>query len=150
MDVIAMHQAGFTNAVASLGTAFTAQQALLLKRYTKQAILTYDSDGAGIKAALRAIPILKDGEISVKVSGYAAFIKDPDEFMKNLEETIEKLNKYGQTHIVKIMEKLTEEEKEKLSDQIQKLDFENIKNLYNELTKEEVNVGKKMPTQSQI
>ena len=47
--------------------------------------------------------------------------------MKNLEETIEKLNKYGQTHIVKIMEKLTEEEKEKLSDQIQKLDFENIK-----------------------
>lgn len=64
--------------------------------------------------------------------------------MKNLEETIEKLNKYGQTHIVKIMEKLTEEEKEKLSDQIQKLDFENIKNLYNELTKEEVNVGKKI------
>ena len=61
--------------------------------------------------------------------------------MKNLEETIEKLNKYGQTHIVKIMEKLTEEEKEKLSDQIQKLDFENIKNLYNELTKEEVNVA---------
>lgn len=64
--------------------------------------------------------------------------------MKNFEETIEKLNKYGQTHIVKIMEKLTEEEKEKLSSQIQKLDFENIKNLYNELTKEEVNVGKKI------
>lgn len=64
--------------------------------------------------------------------------------MKNFEETIEKLNKYGQTHIVKIMEKLTEEEKEKLSSQIQKLDFENIKNLYNELTKEEINVGKKI------
>lgn len=83
MDVIAMHQAGFTNAVASLGTAFTAQQALLLKRYTKQAILTYDSDGAGIKAALRAIPILKDGEISVKVLDMQPY-KDPDEFMKNL------------------------------------------------------------------
>ena len=83
MDVIAMHQAGFTNAVASLGTAFTAQQALLLKRYTKQVILTYDSDGAGIKAALRAIPILKDGEISVKVLDMQPY-KDPDEFMKNL------------------------------------------------------------------
>ena len=83
MDVIAMHQAGFTNAVASLGTAFTAQQALLLKRYTKQAILTYDSDGAGIKAALRAIPILKDGEISVRVLDMQPY-KDPDEFMKNL------------------------------------------------------------------
>ncbi len=83
MDVIAMHQAGFTNAVASLGTAFTAQQALLLKRYTKQAILTYDSDGAGIKAALRAIPILKYWEISVKVLDMQPY-KDPDEFMKNL------------------------------------------------------------------
>jgi len=83
MDVIAMHQAGFTNAVASLGTAFNGQQALLLKRYTKQAILTYDSDGAGIKAALRAIPILKDGEISVKVLDMQPY-KDPDEFMKNL------------------------------------------------------------------
>ena len=94
MDVIAMHQAGFTNAVASLGTAFTAQQALLLKRYTKQAILTYDSDGAGIKAALRAIPILKDGEISVKVLDMQPY-KDPDEFIKALgteafQERIEK------------------------------------------------------------
>ena len=49
MDVIAMHQAGFTNAVASLGTAFTAQHAALLKRYKDQVILTYDSDGAGVK-----------------------------------------------------------------------------------------------------
>lgn len=62
--------------------------------------------------------------------------------MKDFKETIEKLNKYDQNHIVKIMEKLTEEEKEKLSDQIQKIDFENIKNLYNELNKEEINVGK--------
>lgn len=83
MDVIAMHQAGFTNAVASLGTAFTAQHALLLKRYTDQAVLTYDSDGAGIRAALRAIPILKEAGISVKVLNMKPY-KDPDEFIKNL------------------------------------------------------------------
>ena len=83
MDVIAMHQAGFTNAVASLGTAFTSQHATLLKRYTDQVILTYDSDGAGVKAALRAIPILKDVGMSVKVLNMKPY-KDPDEFMKNL------------------------------------------------------------------
>ena len=83
MDVIAMHQAGFTNAVASLGTAFTAQHALLLKRYTDQAVLTYDSDGAGIRAALRAIPILKEAGISEKVLNMKPY-KDPDEFIKNL------------------------------------------------------------------
>ncbi len=83
MDVIAMHQAGFTNAVASLGTAFTEQHAALLKRYTAQVILTYDSDGAGVKAALRAIPILKQAGISAKVLNMRPY-KDPDEFMKNL------------------------------------------------------------------
>ena len=83
MDVISMHQAGFTNAVASLGTAFTAQHALLLKRYTDQAVLTYDSDGAGIRAALRAIPILKEAGISAKVLNMKPY-KDPDEFIKNL------------------------------------------------------------------
>lgn len=83
MDVIAMHQAGFTNAVASLGTAFTTQHAMLLKRYTDQVILTYDSDGAGVKAALRAIPILKEVGISTKVLNLKPY-KDPDEFIKNL------------------------------------------------------------------
>ena len=83
MDVIAMHQAGFTNAVASLGTAFTAQQALLLKRYTKQVILTYDSDGAGTNAALRAIGILKEAGLRARVIDMQPY-KDPDEFMKNL------------------------------------------------------------------
>lgn len=83
MDVIAMHQAGFTNAVASLGTAFTMQQAALLKRYTKQVVLTYDSDGAGVKAALRAIPILKEAGLSVKVLNMEPY-KDPDEFIKKL------------------------------------------------------------------
>ena len=83
MDVIAMHQAGFTNAVASLGTAFTSQHAVLLKRYTDQVILTYDSDGAGVRAALRAIPILKEVGMSVKVLSMKPY-KDPDEFIKNL------------------------------------------------------------------
>lgn len=83
MDVISMHQAGFTNAVASLGTAMTQQHAALLKRYTEQVILTYDSDNAGVKAALRAIPILKNAGISAKVLNMRPY-KDPDEFMKNL------------------------------------------------------------------
>ena len=83
MDVIAMHQAGFTNAVASLGTAFTMQHSVLLKRYTQEVRLAYDSDGAGQKAALRAIPILKSAGINVRVI-HMNPCKDPDEFIKNL------------------------------------------------------------------
>lgn len=83
LDVISLHQAGFTNAVASLGTAFTSQHASVLKRYTDQVILTYDSDGAGVKAALRAIPILREAGISSKVLNMKPY-KDPDEFIKNL------------------------------------------------------------------
>ena len=83
LDVISMHQAGFTNAVASLGTAFTSQHAGVLKRYTDQVILTYDSDGAGVKAALRAIPILRDAGISARVLNMKPY-KDPDEFIKNM------------------------------------------------------------------
>jgi len=83
MDVIAMHQAGFTNAVASLGTAFTTQHAQLLKRYTDKVVLTYDSDGAGVKAALRAIPILKEVGMSIRVLNMNPY-KDPDEFIKNM------------------------------------------------------------------
>lgn len=80
LDVIAMHQAGFTNSVASLGTAFTGLQARLLSRYTKEVILTYDSDDAGVKAALRTIPILKEGDLSVRVLKLSPY-KDPDEFL---------------------------------------------------------------------
>lgn len=83
MDVIALHQAGFDNAVASLGTAFTAGHAGLLRRFTKEAYLTFDSDGAGIKAALRAIPILKEAGINSKIVHMEPY-KDPDEFIKNL------------------------------------------------------------------
>lgn len=83
MDVIALHQAGFDNAVASLGTALTTGHASLLKRYTKEVYLTYDSDGAGVKAALRAIPILKAVGITTKVINMRPY-KDPDEFIKAL------------------------------------------------------------------
>lgn len=83
MDVIALHQAGFNNAVASLGTALTVQQAALMKRYTKEVLITYDSDEAGTTAALRAIPILKEAGLATRVVNMQPY-KDPDEFIKNL------------------------------------------------------------------
>ncbi len=81
MDVIAMHQAGFPQAVASLGTAFTVQQSAILKRYTNEVLLTYDNDEAGVRAALRAIPILRDAGLSAKIINMEPY-KDPDEFIK--------------------------------------------------------------------
>ena len=80
MDVITMHQAGFTQAVASLGTAFTVGQALLLKRYAEEVLLAYDSDCAGVKAALRAIGILREAGLTGRVLSFAP-CKDPDEFI---------------------------------------------------------------------
>lgn len=82
MDVIAMHQAGFDMAVASLGTAFTTGQALIMKRYTDEVILSYDSDEAGTKAALRGIGILREAGLKGKVLNLKPY-KDPDEFIKN-------------------------------------------------------------------
>jgi len=94
MDVIALHQAGFTNAVASLGTAFTPGHAALIKRYVNEVYLTFDSDGAGTKAALRALPILKEAGITAKIIRMDPY-KDPDEFIKNLgaEAFEERINK---------------------------------------------------------
>ncbi|HHT96561.1 MAG TPA: DNA primase [Clostridiales bacterium] len=83
LDVMALNQAGFTNAVASLGTAFTEQQATLLKRYVKEAYLVYDSDNAGIKATLRAINILKQTGIAIKVVDLKPY-NDPDDFIQAL------------------------------------------------------------------
>lgn len=98
MDVISLHQAGFNNAVAALGTSFTSGHASLIKRYAKEVVLTFDSDGAGIKAALRAIPILREAGLSIKVLSMKPY-KDPDEFIKALgpeayEERIEKAANY--------------------------------------------------------
>ncbi len=90
MDVISLHQAGFQNAVAALGTAFTSRHALLIKRYADEVVLTFDSDEAGIKAALRAIPYLKDAGLAIRVLNMKPY-KDPDEFIKNLgKEAYEK------------------------------------------------------------
>ena len=83
MDVISLHQAGFGQAVASLGTAFTAGQANLLRRYTENVLLAYDSDGAGTSAALRAIGILREVGLTGKIIDLKPY-KDPDEFIKNL------------------------------------------------------------------
>ena len=83
MDVISMHQAGFNQAVASLGTALTPGHARLMKRYTDNVLITYDSDEAGVKAALRAIPKLKEAGLSTKVINMRPY-KDPDEFIKAL------------------------------------------------------------------
>ena len=83
MDVISLHKAGFDQAVASLGTALTQGQAGLMKRYTDEVLITYDSDGAGKKAALRAIPILQGVGLKTRVVNMKPY-KDPDEFIKAL------------------------------------------------------------------
>jgi DNA primase len=82
IDVVSLHQAGFDSAVASLGTSLTAEQARLLSRYTKEVIIAYDNDGAGFKAAQRAIGILEKLDIKVRVLRMSG-AKDPDEFIQN-------------------------------------------------------------------
>ena len=82
IDVVALHQAGFDSAVASLGTSLTTEQARLMSRYTEKAVIAYDSDEAGRKAALRAIPFLEKTGMNVKVVDLGAS-KDPDEFIKS-------------------------------------------------------------------
>lgn len=82
MDVIALQKAGYTNAVASLGTALTREQAKLLRRYTQRVVLLYDSDEAGIQAAIRGGEILRDAGIRVEVASLTG-AKDPDEFLKS-------------------------------------------------------------------
>lgn len=81
MDVIAMHQAGFTDAVATLGTALTQHQARLMAKYTKEVVVSYDADEAGQKAASRAIPILREAGLLVRVLTISGG-KDPDEYIK--------------------------------------------------------------------
>ena len=80
IDVVTLHQYGFDNAVASLGTSLTEEQVTLLSRYTEQVVLTYDGDEAGQRAAQRAIPMLEKAGIQVKVLKMKD-AKDPDEFL---------------------------------------------------------------------
>ena len=103
MDVISMHQAGFTNAVASLGTALTSGHASLLKRYTQEVLLLYDSDEAGIRAALRGIPILREAGVNSRVVNLKPY-KDPDEFIKNMgpEAFEERLNQASDSFMFRV------------------------------------------------
>ncbi|NLF34434.1 MAG: DNA primase, partial [Clostridiales bacterium] len=99
MDTIALHQAGFDCAVASLGTALTAEHAQLLARYTKEAVISYDGDTAGVSAAQRAIPILEKTGMQVKVLRMRG-AKDPDEFIKTFgPEAFEKLLTQSENHV---------------------------------------------------
>lgn len=82
MDVISMHQAGFTNAVASLGTALTEEQVNLMKMHVNRVVIMYDSDDAGINAAIKAVKHLRSAGIQTKVCNYSAYGKDPDEVLK--------------------------------------------------------------------
>lgn len=82
MDVIAVNQAGFTNAVATLGTALTSEQAVLMKRYADEVIICYDADEAGQKATARAIPILRNAGLVIRVLSIPSG-KDPDEFIRS-------------------------------------------------------------------
>ncbi len=82
MDVIAVNQAGFQNAVATLGTALTTEQAVLMKRYADEVIICYDADEAGQKATARAIPLLRNAGLNIRVLNIPNG-KDPDEFIKS-------------------------------------------------------------------
>lgn len=109
MDVIALHQAGFTNAVACLGTATTKDQALLIRKYVDRVVLSYDSDEAGQKATARAIGIFSEAGLSVRVLKLEGG-KDPDEIIKKHgKERFEMLLKGAQNNIeyeiLKIKEK---------------------------------------------
>ncbi|MFI3201382.1 MAG: DNA primase [Eubacteriales bacterium] len=121
MDVITLHQAGFTEAVASLGTAFTTGQANLLRRYTEEVKLIYDSDEAGIKATLRAIPILKEAGIQAQVISLSP-CKDPDEFLqKEGKEALTQKLEQGKNSFLFSIEML--EKQFQLSDPAQKVNF---------------------------
>lgn len=123
MDVIALHQAGFTNSVATLGTALTQEQAGIISRYVKTVILVYDSDSAGTNAALRAVPIMKTAGIATKIARLEPY-KDPDEFIKNLgrEEFKSRLDAAVSSFD---FETGTEEKKYDLSDPEEKTKFLN-------------------------
>lgn len=123
MDVIALHQAGFGQAVASLGTALTEGHAALLRRYTDEALICYDSDGAGQKAALRAIPILRGAGLRTRVINMQPY-KDPDEFIKNLgpEEFAGRIETAGNSFLYEIS---TMEAAHDMSDPAGRTDFIN-------------------------
>jgi len=121
MDTIALHQAGFDCAVASLGTALTADHAQLLAKYTKEAVIAYDGDGAGVAAAQRAIPLLEKAGLKVKVLQMRG-AKDPDEFIKAYgRDAFAKLLDESSNHIEYRLEKI--KSKYDLKDDGQRIEF---------------------------
>lgn len=121
MDTIALHQAGFDCAVASLGTALTADHAQLLAKYTKEAVIAYDGDGAGVAAAQRAIPLLEKAGLKVKVLQMRG-AKDPDEFIKAYgRDAFAKLLEESSNHIEYRLEKI--KSKYDLKDDGQRIEF---------------------------
>ncbi len=99
MDTISLHQAGFDCAVASLGTALTAEHAQLLSRYTHEVVICYDGDGAGVAAAQRAIPLLENAGLKVRVLRMQG-AKDPDELLKTQgKAAFEQLLEQSENHI---------------------------------------------------
>ena len=99
VDVVTLHQYGFDNAVASLGTAFTDEQAVLMSRYTEQVVLLYDGDAAGQKATQRTIPILEKAGLAVKVLQIPDNM-DPDDYLRKYGADRFKLLLEGSTNRV--------------------------------------------------
>ena len=121
MDTIALHQAGFDSAVASLGTALTQEHAQLLSRYTRQVVISYDGDSAGVAAAQRAIPLLERAGLEVKVLQVRG-AKDPDEFIKTYgRAAFAKLLDESENHIEYRLERL--KANYDLKDDVQRVEF---------------------------
>lgn len=115
MDVIAMHAAGFTNAVATLGTAMTAEQARLMKHYTDRVIISYDNDDAGQRAAKRAFTLLSEVGIETKILRMEG-AKDPDEYIK----------KFGRERFQRLLDGSVSQFEYVLSNLLQKYDMDNL------------------------
>ena len=139
MDAVSLHQAGIKNVVASLGTAFTDEQARLIKKYTKEVVLSYDMDNAGQNATLRAIKILEDASIPVKILTIPEG-KDPDEFIKKYgKDVFENLVDKAQTAFEYRIQRLKEsidlnniDGKVKFLNEVAKI----LSNVYNNLERE--------------
>lgn len=121
MDTIALHQAGFDSAVASLGTSLTEEHAQLLSRYFKEAVISYDGDGAGVAAAQRAIPLLEKAGLKVRVLRMQG-AKDPDELIKkNGPEAFRRLLDRSENQVDYRLAQI--EKKFDLTDDVQKVAF---------------------------
>lgn len=121
MDTIALHQAGLDCAVASLGTALTAEHAKLLSRFTKEVVICYDSDRAGVSAANRAIALLEKNDLKVRVLQVTG-AKDPDEFVRRYgRDAFLRLLDQSENHVSYHLKRL--QDNFSLDDLVQKTEF---------------------------